>query len=109
QPRALQTDAGPFIGAQLDTRDSARAAVGVCRSGRRFSRIYYQAQHRRKGFGESAPGNWWSAGPAGQPTFHRAAVVFLHATRNPRSLEADRINKMTEWLRIRNNTICVGK
>ena len=75
----LQTHAGPFIGAQLDTRDSARTAARVCRSRRRFGRIDYQAQHRRKRLRQSAPGNWRSARPDGQPAFYRAAVVFLHA------------------------------
>ena len=41
QPRTLQTHAGPFIGAQLDTCDSAGAAAGACRSARRFGRIHY--------------------------------------------------------------------
>src|SRR4029077_13483972 len=86
QPCALQTYAGPFVRVELDACDSPRIASRACRNPRRFSRIHYQAQHRRKRFGQSAPGNWWSARPPGQPAFHRTAVVFLHATGASRAL-----------------------
>ena len=97
----LQTHAGPFVGAELDTCDSARAASRACRNPRRFSRIHYQAQHRRKRFGQSASGNWWRARSPGQPAFHRAAVVFLHATRDSRALSNLFSHKDTRDTKIR--------